>query len=107
VPRLERAGLEVVRVQDWSGRLVFADVGAVVYQLKNVPWLVPNFSVDRYLHDLRRLQERLDAEGELVFSARKYLLQARNWGRASRNTVHLSRRARATGSPLPLTRDAH
>jgi hypothetical protein len=77
VPRLERAGLEIVRVEDWTGRLVFADVGAVVYQLRNTPWLVPNFSVDRHVHDLRRLQQRLDAEGELAFSARKYLLQAR------------------------------
>jgi SAM-dependent methyltransferase len=77
VPRLERAGLEIVRVEDWTGRLVFADVGAVVYQLRNTPWLVPNFSVDRHVHDLRRLQQRLDAEGELAFGARKYLLQAR------------------------------
>jgi hypothetical protein len=38
---------------------------------------VPHFSVDRHLHHLRRLQERLDADGELVFGARKYLLQAR------------------------------
>jgi SAM-dependent methyltransferase len=77
VPRLERAGLEIARVQDWAGRLVFADVGAVVYLLVNTPWLVPSFSVDRYVDDLRRLQERLDAEGELVFSTRKYLLHAR------------------------------
>lgn len=77
VPRLEQAGLEIARVQDWAGRLVFRDVGAVVYYLTNVPWLVPGFSVDRHVHVLRRLQERLEADGELVFSARKYLLQAR------------------------------
>jgi SAM-dependent methyltransferase len=77
VPRLERAGLKMVRVEDWTGQLVFADVGAVVYELANVPWLVPNFSVDRYRRELRLLQERLETEGQLVFSARSYLLQAR------------------------------
>jgi SAM-dependent methyltransferase len=76
LPRLARAGLEVGPVEDWTGRLVFTDVGAVVYYLASIPWLVPDFSVDRHEHALWRFQERLDAEGQLAFSDRKYLLQA-------------------------------
>ena len=58
--------------KSWSGRLRFADVGAVVYYLKAVPWLVPGFSVDTHQDALLRLQARLDRGEPLVFLARKY-----------------------------------
>jgi len=32
-PRLERAGLEIVQVPTWEGKLRFTDVGAIVYYL--------------------------------------------------------------------------
>jgi SAM-dependent methyltransferase len=77
VPGLRAAGLSVERAEEWQGRLAFLDVGAVVYYLKAVPWLVPGFSVETHADDLMRFQERLECEGELVFSARKYLIRAR------------------------------
>jgi len=77
IPRLEAAGLSVENLEEWQGRLAFHDVGAVVYYLKAVPWLVPCFSVKTHAHHLVRLQGRLQREGELVFTARKYLIEAR------------------------------
>jgi SAM-dependent methyltransferase len=77
VPRLEAAGLGIEKVEEWEGQLTFHDVGAVVYYLKAVPWLVPGFSVETYTDNLMRLQGRLQREGELVFKARKYLIEAR------------------------------
>lgn len=77
VPRLERAGLAIQEREEWKGDLVFTDVGAVVYYLRAVPWLVPGFSVDTHLDSLLRLQRRIAREGQLVFEARKYLLEAR------------------------------
>jgi SAM-dependent methyltransferase len=76
VPRLEAAGLTIVNAQDWSGRLCFTDVGAIVYYLKAVPWLVPGFSVETHSHYLRMLQRRLESGSGLVFVARKYLVEA-------------------------------
>ena len=43
IPELESAGWASYRLEEWSGRLVFTDVGAIVYYLKAVPWLVPGF----------------------------------------------------------------
>ncbi len=43
LPRLKRAGLQIERVEEWQGRLIFTDVGAIVYYLKAVPWNVPDF----------------------------------------------------------------
>lgn len=76
VPALEAAGLTVVTVEEWNGSLRFTDVGAVVYYLKAVPWLVPDFSVNTHLAPLLALQARLDRGEELAFAARLYLLEA-------------------------------
>jgi SAM-dependent methyltransferase len=77
VPRLKSAGLSIVDTQEWSGQLAFTDVGAVVYYLKAVPWLVPGFSVESNLKHLLKLQSRLEAGEVLSFTAKKYLIEAR------------------------------
>lgn len=82
--KLEAAGLRVVRGEEWSGKLAFADVGAIVYYLKAVPWLVPGFSVDTHLDGLLDLQIRLEDGKNLVFEAGKYLIEARKAGRVCR-----------------------
>jgi SAM-dependent methyltransferase len=76
LPQLEGAGLSIVNVEEWSGALTFLDVGAIVYYLKAVPWLVPGFSVETHLPVLLRLQAELDAQGRLSFDARKYIIEA-------------------------------
>ena len=38
VPNLEAAGLVMEPVEEWEWRMVFADVGAIVYYLKAIPW---------------------------------------------------------------------
>jgi SAM-dependent methyltransferase len=77
VPRLTAAGLTVVDTREWSGRIAFADVGAIVYYLKAVPWLVPRFSVETHRDRLFALQSRLESGEGLSFLARKYLIEVR------------------------------
>ena len=77
LPRLREVGLEIVNAQDWSGKLTFTDVGAIVYYLKAVPWLVPGFSVETHLKYLLTLQNQLERNQPLAFSSRKYLIEAR------------------------------
>jgi SAM-dependent methyltransferase len=77
VPRLKEASLQLIDTQDWSGRLMFTDVGAIVYYLKAVPWSVPGFSVKTHLSYLLKLQEQLENQEPLSFVARKYLIEAR------------------------------
>jgi SAM-dependent methyltransferase len=76
VPELEAAELTIVNTQEWSGQLSFTDVGAIVYYLKAVPWLVPGFSVETHSKRLFALQRRLESGKSLTFLARKYLLEA-------------------------------
>jgi hypothetical protein len=52
-------------------------VGAIIYYLKAVPWIVPDFRVATHLEALLALQEQLDGGRELAFTTRLYLLAAR------------------------------
>ena len=76
VPQLKAAGLTIADTREWSGKLSFTDVGAIVYYLKAVPWLVPGFSVGTHLEQLLALQRRLESGEGLTFVARKYLIEA-------------------------------
>ena len=76
VPQLREAGLMILATEEWSGKLSFTDVGAIVYYLKAVPWLVPGFSVETHSDYLFALQRQLDGGDALAFVARKYLIEA-------------------------------
>src|SRR5690349_13868154 len=58
-PAFARQGFTLLRAEEWRGRVTFVDVGALVYFLKAIPWLVDDFSVDRYRRALVSLHERL------------------------------------------------
>lgn len=72
---LENAGLQIQEALDWQGTATFSDVGAVVYYLHAVPWQVPpDFSVQRYQHELVALHRR----NSTTFTMRRFFLQAIN-----------------------------
>ena len=75
VPQLEAAGLTVLDTREWAGQLAFTDVGAIVYYLKAVPWLVPGFSVETHASYLLKLHDRQEKGQALAFAARKYLIE--------------------------------
>ena len=54
----------------------FADVGAVVYYLKAIPWQIPDFSVDLYFDRLKELERRARTEGCIVVRGHRFLLDA-------------------------------
>jgi len=72
----EAVGLEVVDVREAALRCVFDDIAAVVYFLRLVVWIVPDFSVDRYRPQLRALHERIRAEGPFVATSHRFLIEA-------------------------------
>jgi hypothetical protein len=70
---LESAGLHIQEVLDWQGKVTFADVGALIYYLRAVPWEAPpNFTVQGYKDLLLDLHTR----GSLTFTIRRFYLQA-------------------------------
>ncbi len=41
----------------------FYDVGAIVYQLKAIPWQIPDFSVEGYFEQLKAVHETIQQDG--------------------------------------------
>ncbi|MFL6076464.1 MAG: methyltransferase domain-containing protein [Mycobacteriales bacterium] len=80
VAAAEAAGLEVLDVRSATLPAAFHDIAAVVYFLRKVVWTVPDFTVDRYREPLRRLHERIRADGPFVAHARRFLIEARKPG---------------------------
>ena len=54
----------------------FADVGAIVYLLKAIPWQVADFSVDRYFDRLKELERHARTEGCITLRKHRFLLDA-------------------------------
>ncbi|MFI6345014.1 class I SAM-dependent methyltransferase [Streptomyces sp. NPDC050560] len=73
----EEAGLDVVDLRYERLRMEFCDIGAVVYFLRKVIWIVPEFSVARHHGLLRRLDAAIRAEGPFVAHSTRFLIEAR------------------------------
>ncbi|WP_344441409.1 class I SAM-dependent methyltransferase [Kitasatospora nipponensis] len=71
------AGLEVVDLRFERLRTEFRDIGAVVYFLRKVIWMVPGFTVERYRDRLRELHLMIEREGPFVAHASRFLIEAR------------------------------
>jgi SAM-dependent methyltransferase len=74
------AGLTVVDLRLESLDIEFLDVGAVIYFLRKVIWIVPGFSVERYRTELADLHELILAEGSFGAHSTRFLIDARKPG---------------------------
>jgi SAM-dependent methyltransferase len=72
----EEAGLVVDDVREFSGRMEFFDIAAVVYFLRKVIWIVPGFTVDAYHDRLRDLHEQIATSGPFVATSIRFLFEA-------------------------------
>jgi SAM-dependent methyltransferase len=73
----QQAGLKVLDLREFRGRMEFGDVAAVVYFLRKVVWIVPGFTVAEYLDRLRALHEQIEASGPFVATSVRFLIEAR------------------------------
>jgi hypothetical protein len=76
VAALEVAGLRVTDVREERPAFAFHDVGAIVYQLRAVPWQVRDFTPHRYEKALRRLDAVIRTEGHFTAYAHRFLVRA-------------------------------
>ena len=76
----ESVGMRVVDLRVERPRTVFNDIGAVVYFLRLVVWIVPDFSVDGYRDRLVSLHEQIQRDGPFVAHAARFLIEAKKAG---------------------------
>jgi SAM-dependent methyltransferase len=72
----EAAGLVVEDLSYERLRMVFNDVGAVVYFLRLVIWIVPGFTVEGFRDRLLVLHEQIERDGPFVDHASRFLIRA-------------------------------
>ena len=70
-------GLDVLDLRPESLRMEFLDIGAVVYFLRKVIWMVPGFTVAQYRDRLRAMHELIESEGSFVTHSTRCLIEAR------------------------------
>ncbi|MFG2753787.1 methyltransferase domain-containing protein [Streptomyces xanthophaeus] len=80
VAEAARAGLEVVDLRSERLRTEFHDIGAVIYFLRKVIWMVPGFTVGQYRDRLRELHEQIESDGPFVAHTARFLIEARKTG---------------------------
>jgi len=71
------AGLIVDDLRTERTKVVFYDIGAVVYFLRVVVWTVPDFTVSRYGSALRRLHDHIQDNGAFETASSRFLIDAR------------------------------
>jgi len=74
---LIKLNFKIIKSNEWKGKIIFKDIGAVVFMLKNIPWLVDNFSVKTHLEYLKRLQRKFEKKGRLIYTVGNFLILAR------------------------------
>ncbi|MEU4598831.1 class I SAM-dependent methyltransferase [Nocardia sp. NPDC023988] len=70
------AGLRIVDQRTERLRMEFDDIGAVVYFLRKVIWMVPGFTVETYRDRLRELHEQIRREGPFIAHSSRTLVEA-------------------------------
>src|SRR3954451_19739462 len=76
VGQLEDAGFEILRAEEFDATVRFFDVGAVVYYLRAIPWIVPNFDVEADRATLHRIHDTIESEGSFGVGSYGFLIEA-------------------------------
>ncbi|HET6874080.1 MAG TPA: class I SAM-dependent methyltransferase [Acidimicrobiales bacterium] len=79
VEQVRLAGLEVAVAEKGTAVTTFADIGALAWYLKSVPWAVPGFTIDRHRGTLLSLHR----QAPIPISSTRFWLQASKPGAAA------------------------
>jgi SAM-dependent methyltransferase len=74
--RLIDAGFDLHTVQEEFPVAEFADIGAVVFYLRIIPWQISDFSVDKYYDKLYAIHKLILANGPLRIQDHRILIEA-------------------------------
>ena len=69
-------GCEIRRADEWRGPVTFTDVGALVYFLKAIPWVIKDFDLLRHRDVLDGLHRDLQSGQPLRFTYSRFLIEA-------------------------------
>lgn len=74
---LQAAGMQIVKALEDLYPQRFYDVGALVYQLKAIPWQVPDFRVEAYFERLKAIHAQILRDGFVEVLEHRFFIIAR------------------------------
>jgi SAM-dependent methyltransferase len=77
IRQLQIAGFAIVDSGEGFQTMTFADTGAVVWYLTNVPWEFPDFSAAEFRGALERLHQRIKESGPVTIRQPQFWIEAR------------------------------
>jgi SAM-dependent methyltransferase len=78
--QLEEAGFLVLDGQEVYPEYKFLDIGAVVYYLRAIPWLLDDFTVERYRDRLIAMHEHIQKHGGFTVKNQPFFIAAERTG---------------------------
>lgn len=75
VVEAQDAGLSLVSLSTARCRMVFYDVGAVVFVLRKCVWWVPDFTVQKYEDVLWKMHQEIQRRGPFVAHSARFLIE--------------------------------
>jgi SAM-dependent methyltransferase len=76
VSNLRQAGFRILKQLEDLYPQRFYDVGAIVYQLKAVPWQIPDFSVEQYFERLKEIHAQIQQDGFVDVEEHRFFIIA-------------------------------
>lgn len=73
---LRASGLRILAWREQATSTSYQDIGAVVYMLLHVPWLIVDVDVTRFRDRLYRLHQRIQREGSFTTRGYVYVIEA-------------------------------
>ncbi len=77
VQQLQAAGLAVVEQLEAFPETRVADIGAVVYYLRAIPWQIEGFTVEGYRVKLLALHSQILRDNGLTLHSHRFYIEAR------------------------------
>ena len=75
---VQDTGFKVLHKMEAFPLTRFYDIGALVFYLKAIPWVVKDFTVDKYASALLRIHEEILAKGFIDVREHRFLIIAQN-----------------------------
>ena len=84
----ERVGFEILQAKEAYCPIWFYDVGAFVWFAHVIEWEFPDFSVEKCLEQLFKMQETIDQCGRIKGTIHRYLIVAKKFSSFIKYRLH-------------------
>jgi len=74
--QLQNGGFQIVDKREVYPEYSFLDIGAVVYYLKAIPWLLDDFTFEKYRDRLVAMHEHIQKHGGFTVKDQRFLIEA-------------------------------